>query len=314
MRTVRTFNVVFVYALLALTIFSKSVQGFLFKDFFGGNDSILFARIRCLLALQRTGFEFGDFAGYPKTFRDDSIMELAQAGTYQGASNIEEYVKFGYAGFSPYIACCNDYIKQKIKFVGYENGQCEFMAFYARNAELIPNATAALPSDTFQIAAAAKIYLAFEERYIQRINLFYTEDFLRIYFDVFLNSTNTRRFVCGVVSGPCASILNITDNISSNLTCEEQLMTLPSTDGAFYIDGKSQSCRALHAVFAATNPVNHCAHLSYTPLKDPNGNIKCHTSKGTLPSSLFTERELQLFKDFAVSVGIDPILGHTYVS
>ena len=90
-------------------------------------------------------------------------------------------------------------------------------------------------------------------------------------------------------------------------------MTLPSADGAFYVDGKSQGSRALHGAFAATNPVNYCAHLSHTPLEDPKGNVKCQNSKGTLPSSLFTERELQMFKDFAISVGVDPVLGHTYV-
>ena len=90
------------------------------------------------LPLQRTGFEIGAFESYPKSFRDDSIMELPQAGTYQGASDIKEYVKFAYAGTSPYIACCNDYTKRQVKFVGYYNGQCEFVTFYARNFQLLP--------------------------------------------------------------------------------------------------------------------------------------------------------------------------------
>jgi hypothetical protein len=308
---VRACNIVLLHTLFAVAAVPRSIEALLFKDFFGGNDSILFARLRCLIAVQRTGFEVGDFASYHKSFRDNSIMELAQAGTYQGAASIEEYVKFAYAGTSPFIGCCNDYIKQKLQFVGYENGQCEFLAFYARKAELIPNTTAA-PLEPFQFVNALKLYLDFEERYIKRINVFFTDDFLRIIFDLFLNSANTRQFVCGVANGPCSSTLNITAN-ASNLTCEEQLLTLPSADGLYYVDGKSQGCRALHAAFAATNPVNHCAHLSYAPLEDPHGNIKCQTSKGTLPSSLFTERELQMFNDFATSLGIDPVLGHTHV-
>ena len=310
--TAHTINVMIFNLLLAIASVTISVEGFLFRDFFGGNDFILFARLRCLLALQRTRFDIGDFTNYPKSFHDDSIVEFAQSGSYQGASNIEEYVKFVYAGFSSYVACCNDYIEQEVKFVGYENGQCEFMAFYTRNGQLIPNTTAA-PLEPIQFVAGLKIYLDFQQRYIKRINIFYTEDFLRILFDVFLNSANTRQFICDVVNGPCAITLNVNANASSNLTCEEQLLTLPSTEGKYYIDGKSRGCRALHAVFAATNPDNHCAHLSYTPLEDPHGNIKCQKSKGTLPSSLFTERELQMFKDFAISVGVDPLLGPTYV-
>ena len=297
--------------LVVATTITETVDGFLFRDLFGSNDAILFARLRCLLAVQRLGFDFGDFANYPKFFRDDSIMELAQAGAFQGASDIEEYVKFAYVGTSPYYACCNEFIKQKLKFVGYENGQCEILGLYKRDFELLPNTTTP-PSEPFQFVAGAKIYYDFEERYIKRINVLYTDDLLRLTFDVFLNSANTRQFVCGVANGVCAITLNITAN-ASNLTCAEQLLTLPATEGKYYFDSKSQGCRALHAAFAATNPVNHCAHLSYSPLEDPRGNIKCQTSKGTLPSSLFTESDLQMFRDFATSVGVDPELGHTYV-
>jgi hypothetical protein len=309
---IRTFSIRLLYVLLAIaTTTPGPVDAFLYRDFLGGNNSIIFARLRCFIAFQRTGFRMGDFASYPKSLRDDSIMELAQAGSYQGAANIEEYVRFAQAGMSPFVACCNDYVKSRINFVGYENGQCEFVIALNRNFLLVPDTTDA-PVETNQFLAGLKFYLAFEERYIKRINVFFTDDFLRIYFDVFLNSANTRQYVCGIINGVCASTLDIPENVS-NLTCEEQLQTLPSTEGQYYFDGKSSGCRALHAVFAATNPLNHCAHLSFAPLADPHGNIKCQSSKGKLPSSLFTESELQMFQDFAVSVGIDPVIGHTYV-
>ena len=303
--TLRTVNItvmlLFKLLLLFVVATTKSAQGFLFSD------SILFARLRCFLAFQRFGFNISDFPSYPKYFRNDSIMELAQAGVYQGAANIEEYVKFVYSDFSPYLSCCNDYIDRQVKFLGYANGQCEFLSIYNGIFETTPNATAEIPA-RFQVVAGLKLYFDFNERYVKRINVHYTDDFLRVYFDVLLNSPNTREFVCGVMNGPCANILNVTSN------CTEQLLTLPSAEGEqYFIDGKSQGCRVLHAVFANTNPDNHCAHLSFTPLEDPNGSIKCQTSKGTLPSSLFTERELQLFKDFAESVGVDPVLGHTLV-
>ena len=299
--TLRSVINVMLFKLLLIVITTSSAEGFLFSD------SILFARFRCFLAFQRFSFDIGDFPSYPKYFRNDSIMELAQAGVYQGTANIEEYVKFLFPGFSPYIACCNDFIERKVKFLGYTNGQCEFLNLLTRNLETIPNTTAAV-SETIQTVAGLKLYFDLKEGYVKRINVYYTDDLLRVYFDVLLNSPNTREFVCGVMNGPCANILNVTSN------CTEQLLTLPSAEGEqYFIDGKSQGCRVLHAVFANTNPDNHCAHLSFTPLEDPNGSIKCQTSKGTLPSSLFTERELQLFKDFAESVGVDPVLGHTFV-
>ena len=301
--TLRTVNIIvmIMFKLLFIVAMTKSAQSFLFSD------SILFARIRCFLAFSRLGFDIGDFPSYPKYFRNDSIMELAQAGVYQGTANIEEYVKFAYSDFSPYYTCCNDYIERKIKFLGYADGQCEFLSISNSDYETNPDTTAEIPAK-YQVVVGVKLYFDLEARYIKRINVYYTDDLLRVAFDVLLNSPNTREFVCSVMNGPCANVLNVTSN------CTEQLLTLPSAEGEqYFIDGKSQGCRVLHAVFANTNPDNHCAHLSFTPLEDPNGSIKCQSSKGTLPSSLFTERELQLFKDFSESVGVDPELGHTFV-
>ena len=301
--TLRSVNVVmllFKLLLLFVVATTKSAQGFLFSD------SILFARIRCFLAFSRLGFDIGDFANYPKYFRNDSIMELAQTGVYQGPSSIEEYVKFAFSDYSPYFSCCNIIIASKIKFLGYEDGQCKFLYMEHDYYETNPNTTADTPA-AFQVVLGLKLYFDFEERYIKRINVYYTDDFLRIIFDVLLNSPNTRKFVCDVMNGPCANVLNATSD------CAEQLLALPSTEGQqYFVDGNSQGCRALHADFAAENP-DHCAHLSFTPLQDPQGNVKCQGTKGTLPSSLFTESELQTFKDFTESEGIDPELGHTFV-
>jgi hypothetical protein len=64
---------------------------------------ILFPKLRCLLAFRRLGFAIDNFEQYPVYFRDDSIVQLAQAGVYQGATDIEEYVKFAFSGYSPYL-------------------------------------------------------------------------------------------------------------------------------------------------------------------------------------------------------------------
>ena len=78
--TVCTICVRLLYAFLVAATFTKPVEGFLFRDFIGDNDSILFPHVRS----RCTGFEIGAFESYPKSFRDDSIMELAQAGHIKG--------------------------------------------------------------------------------------------------------------------------------------------------------------------------------------------------------------------------------------
>jgi hypothetical protein len=292
------------------------VHGFLFRDYFGGNNSIFFPRIRCFLAAARIQSDLGNFANYPKYFRNDSIMELAQTGIYQGEANIEEYVKFAFAGYSPYVACCNDRVKDTLKFIGYEKGQCKFVNFFTTTMKLLPNTTNS-PLTPFQTVVGFKVYFDFERRYIKRVNVFYPEDFLRIFFDKFLFSNNTRRFICGVIDGPCSTILNTTDNIkllANNDTCADLLTALPSSDERHYVDGKSQGCRTLHAAFAQTNPNTHCAHVSFAPQVDPSGNVKCQVSKNVLPSALFTDEELNIYTKFAKSVGLDPAIGHTYTA
>ena len=55
----------------------------------------------------------------------------------------------------------------------------------------------------------------------------------------------------------------------------------------------------MHAVFAAEN-AHHCAHLSFKPMADPKGKVKCQESAQVPVSDLFSNDELARFADFAV--------------
>jgi hypothetical protein len=145
-----------------------------------------------------------------------------------------------------------------------------------------------------------------KERYITRIDIFIPKDVLRLTFGIALKSDNPRRFVCEeVIKGSCSDFLDATDD------CEASLQALPLTEGPdHHIDGNTQGCRALHAVFAKTNPEAHCAHLSFSPLKDPNGNLVCQNSAFLPPSELFTESDFASYEQFALTVGIDPEVSH----
>jgi hypothetical protein len=270
-----------------------------------GNDTIFSPKARCSLAYLRSGFDINDFAHYPDFFRNDSVVQLAQAGIYQGAHDIEEYIKFVYAAFSPYLAQDDPEKTQiRVKILGYHNGQCEYLSINKFGIFFDPSTTDYL--SPVEHVNMVKLYLNLDQGYVTRLNVFFPADFLRLFFGVALNSDNTRRYICEqVIAGSCSGILNATAD------CEATLETLPPADGELnYVDGNSQGCRALHAAFAATNPVMHCAHLSFTPLADPRGRFKCQTSKKTPPSDLFTEEELALYRKFARRHGIDPDLGH----
>ena len=66
-----------------------------------------------------------------------------------------------------------------------------------------------------------------------------------------------------------------------------------------------KSCRKLHAEFAATN-AHHCAHLSFKPMADPTGKVKCQKSAQLQVSDLFSNDELAAFTTFAAEVGFEP--------
>lgn len=66
-----------------------------------------------------------------------------------------------------------------------------------------------------------------------------------------------------------------------------------------YIDGNSQGCRYLHAVFALKNPF-HCAHVSLIPAVDPDGDYICHWSAELSPEEMFTQTEVDGLFDLSV--------------
>jgi hypothetical protein len=137
-------------------------------------------------------------------------------------------------------------------------------------------------------------------------------DFVRILVDVALNSANTRRYVCEeIMAGPCKGISN---NITTS-ECENLLMALPSSEGVEHkIDGNTQGCRAFHAAYAVTNPTLYCPHISFQPVPDPRGEIKCQSGNSVLPSDLFTNSDLQRFDKYNAEKGLDPLIGHNCTS
>lgn len=278
---------------------------------FTSDDFLLFARLRCFFAVYRSGFAIEKFDQYPVYFHDDSVVQLAQAGIYEGASNIEEYIKFAWADYSPYLTVEDpNNPKPKVSFEGYKDGQCKFLGVYKKVANLDPSTTRAAVS--FDYVFLGQLFYDFRQRYFTRINFYFTTNFLRLTFDDLLNSDPTRKYVCeDVMAGPCQSQLNIT-NVTS---CEDTLKTLPTAQGGFnHIDGNSQGCRALHGFLASTNPTIHCAHMSFTPLVDPHGKIKCQTSQFVLPTDLFSETDIQALRSVAEKYNIDPDLGHNCCS
>ena len=265
------------------------------------NDPILIPSLECFLKFALLNFVPSNFDMYDSYFRSESVMELAQTGQYLGPDGIQEYVRFAYGEFSQYFATGPTDRQTTISYQGYENGQCVMLAIYHSQFSMDPSYTSS--NVTFRMEYMFKIYYDFGDNYISRINVFFSESLLGTIFNDFLNSDKTRQFVCDTMTGPtCAPIISAPDN------CIATLQALPITEEGMHVDGKSQGCRILHAVFASVNDV-HCPHISFAPQQDVHGKIKCQTKGDIQPEDLFTANEITKFFDIGLAAGIDPTTG-----
>jgi hypothetical protein len=265
----------------------------------------------CLVRIYFLDFKIYNFDEYDRYFNDDSVMVNYGAGSYQGKNAIQEYVRFATTS-SPYVLDDPNDTPSKTaeKFVGFNwrTGVCEFLSLRIDQATWDPDHA---QGAYYSAASMAKLSYNVRRNYISRIDVLIPDGHADLMFNTLLNTTNTRKFVCSVITGPCEPFLGTVDS------CEETLAALPTVDEAedstIYIDGNSQGCRALHSVFAERNPENHCAHISFEPMEDPNNKVKCQESAGISPSDLFTEYDFGVFYAFCSDNGIDPEVGHDYV-
>jgi hypothetical protein len=256
---------------------------------------------RLIYLVGSDGISFETFGQY---VRDDAEMILAQTGVYTGMDGIAEYSRF--LG-SKYMQSISRPAPQQFNFVEYDKNskQCVFQVIFLLRNIMNPNLTNS--NAELEYAGMIKIFMSFQDIIIDRAHVFLTEDLLALFFYGFLDSDNTRNFVCGVREGVCADYIEE----DPPMDCGSVLASLPTLTNEVYADGNSQGCRALHATFAETNPEKHCAHLSFLPQVDKDGKLKCQVSDGIKVTDLFSDEELGAYRHFCKKNGIDPNMGHT---
>jgi len=153
---------------------------------------------------------------------------------------------------------------------------------------------------TLNIYTLLKFYYNADERYIEKLDLYYSPGMIELLFEE-LDNPKTYDFVCGIMSSKCGF---------DTTGCQDKLEGLPTFSDGVHFDGNSMGCRALHAVMANWNPSQHCAHIAFEPTEDPSGKIKCQESKGKDPMDLFDEDDISHYEQFCDDHGVDPIVGY----
>lgn len=151
----------------------------------------------CFFSFAAMNFVVDDLERYPDFFKDDSVMQLPQAGSYIGADGIKEYVGF-LTPISPFIAKLTAKAESvSLTGIDTDKGLCEFVVFQQHQFEMEPWVT---PYDAYNSTAMTKIYFSPSEGCIRRINVFFNENFLELFFGLLLNTDQTRSFaVCSVM-------------------------------------------------------------------------------------------------------------------
>jgi hypothetical protein len=272
-------------------------------------SSLLFPEIECSLRIALLGIVGTNYARFPRYFRNDSALKLAQTGTYVNAKNIEEYVKFVNPLYNPYFTRDSKVIDSQAFFTGYDKGtgQCMFRQFLTNDFIFSTNYT---NGGEAKFSAMMDIDFNYNQRYITEFRVFYSSNFLDFFFTQVMDTDRSRNFICSVMNSnsSCAPILPDRDN------CTERLAALPMAQNGVYVDGNSQGCRIIHAFLALFSPKHHCPHISFTPHPDPDNATKCQVSKGMLVLDLFTQSDMDAFDAYVVKRGFNVTDGFEIVT
>ena len=269
-------------------------------------DTPMFPYIECHLRFALIQFDFGRFDKYDDYFSEDSVMRLTEAGVYVGPKSIREYMSFQNGKLSPYFLSDSTlHIQPNFKGYDSEKNECIFLSRFLNQYELDPKYTG--KNTTWNTVIMTSVRFSFDTRKFPEVNIFLSPGFLVATFDHGLNNDITREYVCSVANNDCA---NTTDHIKD---CESRLAELPVFNDASFVDGNSQGCRALHAVFAEINH-DHCPHIALNATKDLNGAIKCQNSNLLNANDYFTLEDFEEYDEYMISQGLDPEIGYEETS
>ena len=113
-------------------------------------------------------FNVGEFELYGNWFDNSSSMALAQAGTYKGVDDIEEYARFAYTS-SPYIAATG-WFRSDFSFLSFdaEKRSCKMMVKYHNRFQLSEMAG----NELFEFAVMNTLEWRFDDQKVGDINVY----------------------------------------------------------------------------------------------------------------------------------------------
>eukprot|EP00587_Corethron_hystrix_P006625 CAMPEP_0113317836 /NCGR_PEP_ID=MMETSP0010_2-20120614/12612_1 /TAXON_ID=216773 ORGANISM="Corethron hystrix, Strain 308" /NCGR_SAMPLE_ID=MMETSP0010_2 /ASSEMBLY_ACC=CAM_ASM_000155 /LENGTH=346 /DNA_ID=CAMNT_0000174951 /DNA_START=39 /DNA_END=1076 /DNA_ORIENTATION=+ /assembly_acc=CAM_ASM_000155 len=255
----------------------------------------------CLGALLYSGFSILDTAKYSNWFTNNSTMELAPAGVYTGLDNIREYVNFVFGPFADRYESSPEH--QFVTVLSAEANKCEVFVTGINSIALSPKTT---KGGKCEVEVSNTMHYTYvftspesAEISIEKVHIHFPEEFLTWFFTDQLNTPQTTAFVCTVLQNSCSDVYesNGFDGDESQIECQKYFDSVPLVEEFGNVRAFSQGCRKLHSAFANLND-DHCPHISFIPMEDLNGEIKCQDSSDSGRTYLdnFTTETLEMMK------------------
>ena len=258
---------------------------------------------QCGAAIRNLGFNIVDYARYPKFFRNDSFIQLAQAGVYKSPPDIEEYVLFADAQGSPYLDETYQPVKpgctRSRQLEPTDDGLCQLAVYRTAEYRFKPS----LANGTLRTNIGLVMKIDPEEEKVTEVFVLFARKFLKDFFTA-LATPQVRSFICDTLEKCPDAWKHSGLDTEPRGTCEARLAELPVAESdMLYVDGNSYGCRVLHGAFASKND-KHCPHISLEPMVDFKGKTKCSVSSFAAVRDLFDEEFIDGYLDFADDMGI----------
>lgn len=284
----------------------------------------------CIGALVGAQFVLAEGADYSQWFDENSVMNLAQTGSFYGADGIKEYVKFVYdpflfletgiydIPFNPFTDSPGDSTIPNVDTIVRDGQKCE-VTVATKLCQTFPGPQV----DTSSIGQSADLVLGYRlffdvEEFdppftqskilVNKVNVYIPDAYLVELFGAGFVTDAMRQNICEIMRDSCAPIweMNFEEADRTIPNCVQEMAKLDPVESATfnavnlggYIDGNSSGCRILHSAFAEKNPF-HCPHISFMPVADPAGGIICQdetTANRVNPEELFGTANLLFFE------------------
>lgn len=240
-------------------------------------------------------------------YEDDATLSLASTGLLKGPNAIAEHVSlvsFGTAAAENSLVYNSCYLKDHFGVIvnSVSSGFCDVTTAAILTGNLNESYVSKNKMGMEAVVGFRFNYTVGNSSSPLRVNkmhTFWVNPFVNTF--VPFDQEKTSDVVCNVLENVCAG--DFFTPFQNHSECVDAMNTLPigqwDVHGYWHYEGNSTGCRAIQSILAARNPNEHCPHLSWNPLVDPNGNYKCNDMVLGRSYYNWTTNELDLFKQMA---------------